>query len=148
MAVLLMLSAGLPVAAASLISDPNLEKLIKEELWIPEEQELSSEDLSDLRNLYGNEEGNEIESLSGLGNATLLHDLSLPNNSISDLSPLQNLEHVYWLDLRGNNISDISSLSNIINGNFSGGLDLSSNQVTDITTLQGLTEIYELNLSQ
>ena len=73
MAVLLVLPLGLPAAAASLISDPNLEELIRTQLyWVPEDQELSEENLSALYNIYGNEEGDGIQSLSGLENATEL----------------------------------------------------------------------------
>lgn len=80
-------------------------------------------------------DGNEINTLNGLENTTILSKVSLKNNRISDVSILANsAATLKYLYLDNNSISDLSALAacrNII--------DLSANS-NQLTSVQWLTE--------
>ena len=145
------------------IPDPNLERVLREKLGLPNQTPLTQLVMKQLTRLDAS--NNEIEDLTGLEQATNLAWLALPKNEIQDLNPLAelfNLETLYlWdnpisnlspignliqvrrLGLDNCRISDVTSLANLTGLTF---LNLSHNQIHDITFLANLTQLTELHL--
>jgi putative cell wall-binding protein len=144
LAFILTMSFSLPVFAKSpLISDPNLENLIKNSLGLSSQTELTLNDLQTLP--YISNYDSNVTSLQGLENATNLSSLDLVNGQITDLTPLQNLTNLNDLDLGYNQISDLTPLKNLTNLNW---LFLSENKISNLSSLASLNQIQGLDLSQ
>jgi hypothetical protein len=122
-------------------SDPNLEKIVRKALGIPEGQPITRADMTKLTSLEAS--SMNIKNLSGLEYAVNLQELWLYNNRISDISPLAKLTNLQELYLYNNQISDISPLAKLTKLQ---KLSLSSNQISDIKVLANLTNLQELNL--
>ena len=132
-----------PVSAQVVeIPDPNLEKAIREELKLPDENPITQQKILRLEKLSAWD--SEITDLTGLERATFLIDLGLCVNQIHDLRPLAELVQLEELSLCVNQITDISPLANLINLKW---LDLGANgQIVDITPLANLTRLERINL--
>ncbi len=118
------------------IPDPNLERVIQEELNLPAESALTQQEMLRLEKLYAG--NSEITDLTGLEYATSLKDLRVCKNQIHDLRPLSGLIQLGHLSLCANQISDISPLENLTNLK---KLDLGANNISDITALGNLTQL-------
>ena len=132
-----------PVSAQVVeIPDPNLEKAIREELKLPDENPITQQEMLRLEKLSAWD--SEIIDLTGLEHATFLKDLGLCGNQIHNLRPLSGLIHLKSLSLCGNQISDISPLENLTNLKL---LDLGGNgKISDITALENLTQLERISL--
>ena len=138
-----------PVSAQVVeIPDPNLEKAIREELKLPDENPITQQEMLRLEKLSAWD--SEITDLTGLEHATFLIDLGLCGNQIHDLRPLAGLVQLEGLSLCGNPISDISSLANLTKLKLLdfGGIGQGYRQIVDITPLTNLTQLEVLNLAR
>ena len=123
------------------ILDPNLERVIREKLALPDETPLMQLAMKQLTRL---EAGNsQIKDLVGLEYATNLTRLSLSQNEINNLTSLAGLSYLESLSLWGNPISDLSPLANLTRLR---GLDLGACQISDIDPLANLTQLEWLHL--
>ena len=148
----------------SLFNDSNLEKAIRENLGLFNNEELTKEQLKNIISL--DLSSKDISDLSGIENLSSLTSLSLNDNFIEDLSPISELINLQFLDLGDNAISSIKDISKLtkltyldISNNFiediSGIsnmknltiLDLSNNNIESIEALKNLTKITNLNIS-
>ena len=94
-------------------ADPNLESAIRKELDIPNDRDITKEDMGRLEILKAN--GLKIKDLTGLESAVNLKGLYIGDNNISDITPLKNLTNLTSLSLWNNNISDIAPIKNLKN---------------------------------
>ena len=148
----------------SLFNDSNLEKAIRENLGLFNNEELTKEQLKNIISL--DLSSKDISDLSGIENLSSLTSLSLNDNFIEALSPISELTNLQFLDLGDNAISSIKDISKLtkltyldISNNFiediSGIsnmknltiLDLSNNNIESIEALKNLTKITNLNIS-
>ena len=110
------------------IPDPNLKKVIREILKLPDEIPLTQQEMLRLKWLDAMDMG--ITDLTGLEYAIHLKNARLDRNQISDLRPLAGLVNLEILELKGNQIVDISPLMNLANLE---RLTLIGNQIDDIS---------------
>ena len=130
------------LASAKLeITDPNLERAIREQLALPDETVLTQLAMRQLTRLDAS--NNQIKDLIGLEHATNLTRLSLSQNEIRNLTPLAGLSHLKSLSLWGNPISNLSPLADLIQLK---SLDLGACQISDIDPLVNLTQLEWLHL--
>ena len=124
------------------IPDPNLKRLIRETLSLPEAVPLTQGQMLRLTELdAGGDRG--ITDLTGLEYATNIRFLRLDNNPIVDISPLVHLTKLEGINLLGCGIVDLSSLRDLKNLR---GLFLGHNQISDISPLAELTNLTSLHL--
>ena len=121
------------------ISDPNLEKALREELKLSDEIPLTQQEMSRLTSLDAGER--DITDLTGLEYAANLTSLLLYLNPIVDISPLVHLTKLEGVNLWGCHISDISPLAELTNLTY---LHLQSNQIVDLSPLANLINLREL----
>ena len=124
------------------IPDPNLERAIREELELSSDFPITQ--LEMLKLFRFRAEGMQIESLTGLEDATNLESLILEANRIADLRPLSNLTALQTLRLGHNYIVDISPLANLTQLKV---LDLVDNQIKNVGALANLTQLTDLALA-
>ena len=132
------------------ISDPNLEAVIREALGLDATTPITTDLAEGLTSLQAPQNG--ISSLEGLQDFINLQTLELDGNNISDITPLADLTQLTSLHLGrvtteaafGNSVSDIGPLENLTNLEF---LFLDSNQIGDISKLANLTQLKQLGLS-
>ena len=138
---LILLTA--PASAFDVIDvpDPNLKKVIREILQLPDEIPLTQQEMLRLRWLRARDMA--ITDLTGLEYATYLEKAWLERTQISDLRPLAGLVNLEILELKSNQIVDISPLMNLANLE---RLKLNGNQITDISPLAGLISLADLTL--
>ena len=144
---LIYLSLILLVAQASAfdvvdIPDPNLKKVIREILKLPNEIPITQQEMLRLHKLDAVDRA--ITDLTGLEHATFLEVLNLRSNLVEVLTPLANLTHLIRLPLDNNQITDISPLMNLTNLTH---LGLTGNQIDDISPLANLTQLRNIGLS-
>ena len=123
-------------------SDPNLEKILRKALGIPEGQPITRADMTKLTSLEAS--SMNIKNLSGLEYAVNLQELELGSNQISDIKVLANLTNLQVLDLSRNQIKDINPLANLTNLQ---ELTLNANKISDISPLAKLTNLQKLYLN-
>ena len=124
-----------------LISDPIIEKAIREELKKPT-GELTEADLEKVTGLWLN--GNQLTEVpKGLEKLTQLRDLHLSDNKLTDVKGLEKLTQLQWLSLYGNQLTDVKGLENLTQLKV---LLLAGNQLTDVKGLEKLTKLKELYL--
>jgi len=123
--------------------DANVGEAVYEELNIPRDQEITSEDLKDLTVLVVTRY--EVNDLSGLEYCSNLQQLGLSENSIADISPLASLTNLQALFLWENSITDISPLASLTNLE---ALQLFGNEIIDISPLASLTNLEWLILGE
>ncbi len=123
------------------ITDPNLERAIREKLGLP--SHLPITELEMLRLTSFAAEVAQVEYLTGLEYARNLKRLSIPNNPISDLTPIASLRRLEYLHLAGIPIEDLTFLKDLTQLRH---LNLFACKITDITPIQNLTKLVVLNL--
>ena len=154
-----------PVSAQVVeISDPNLERAIRQELGLSSEVPVTQQEMLRLKRLELLHK--EIKDITGLQHGKNLTFLNLARNQITDITPLDELVNLEVLEIRDNPIGDITPLSSLTKLEYlnAGGLDLTDitplsnltelrtlviwhNRITDITPLAHLTQLEDLNLS-
>ena len=124
------------------IPDPNLKRLIREALSLPEGVPLTQQQMLRLTRLEaGGDRG--ITNLTGLEYATNIRSLRLHNNPIVDISLLFHLTKLEGVHLLGCGIVDLNPLRNLKNLR---GVFLGHNQISDISALAELTNLTALHL--
>ena len=126
------------------ITDPNLERAIREEMGLPSEVPLTQLVMSQLTSLNAREK--QITDLTGLEYATNVIHLNLGGNQISDLNPLSGLSQLQGLALwanRVNSVLDLSPLSNLTELRI---LDITDSKISDVTPLANLVKLESLAL--
>ena len=124
------------------IPDPNLKRLIRETLSLPEAVPLTQGQMLRLTRLEaGGDRG--IINLTGLEYATNIRSLRLDNNPIGDISLLVHLTKLEWVNLLGCGIVDLSPLRNLENLK---GIFLGHNNISDISPLAELANLTYLHL--
>ncbi|MBC7320541.1 leucine-rich repeat domain-containing protein, partial [bacterium] len=119
-------------------ADPNLEKVVRNTLKIPDNQAITMAKLRELKILRASSKN--IKSLSGIEYAINLQVLYLDKNKITDIKPLAKLTNLQELSLGANEITDISPLANLTSLR---KLNLGSNQIENISALSNLTNLQE-----
>ena len=147
------------------IPDPNLNRLIRQELDIHGGRQLTQADMLRLTHIHWSDEG--IADLTGLEHATNLEVVIMNANPVTDLSPLGGLLHLEklhmgWVHIRHLDeianvtslkdlyaarcgIEDISGLAGLIN---LVTLNLAVNEIVDISSLANLTNLGVLNIQR
>ena len=136
-----------PVSAQVVdISDPNLEKVIRETLQLPDGVPITQQEMLRLTELDA--EQHEITDLTGLEFATNVTSLYLGKSRISDLSPLSGLKQLLHLVLTGNSIDSSLDISPLVNLTDLSLLAIRRCRISDITPLANLTQLNGLILSE
>ena len=124
------------------VPDPNLKRLIRDALSLPEAVLLTQQQMLRLTELdAGGDRG--ITDLTGLEYATNIRFLVLYLNPIVDISSLIHLTKLEGVNLWGCDIVDLNPLGNLKNLR---GLFLGRNQISDISPLGELTNLTALHL--
>ena len=123
------------------IPDPNLERVIREKLGLPDRIPLTQLGMQQLTELDAGD--NQIEDLTGLEHAIDLTSIYLHRNNIDNLKPLAKLIQLERLSLWGNPISDLSPLASLTQLRY---LHLGLCEVSDVSPLAGLTGLTNLYL--
>ena len=115
---ILMLSSGMPVAAAPTdpvnIPDDGLRAAIESKLRKSSGATITEAEMNGMtRQLSAR--SRSISSLTGLEHATGITDLLLGYNNISDLAPLSDLTQLTSLNIDGNPMTDLSDLKDLVN---------------------------------
>lgn len=122
-------------------TDANLERAIKQQLELSEDQIIRCEQLVTLKVLDISQQS--ITNLTGLENAVRLIQLNAQQNQLSSISPLAKLKDLHILDLGDNHIKDISALSELSQLK---ELYLWQNQIEVLNPLSKLINLEQLNL--
>lgn len=125
------------------IPDSNLRRAVKEALNLPNDSQVTAQDMRQLTGLKAQNTG--IESLDGLEYATDLRRLWVDNNPLSDLSPISNCSKLEDLGIGGCGISDISALQGLVNLI---GVNIGGNSIHDLQPLKPLINLEHLLMSQ
>ena len=124
----------------TLITDPIIEKAIREKLKKPNGK-FTEADLIKVKNLNLRNKGlTDIRSLVGLSE---LEVLSLGNNKVKDLSVLKHLEKLKELRLGGNRLNDINTLPEL---DQLGALFLENNTISDLRPILRLKNLTSLSV--
>lgn len=147
------------------ISDPAIERVIRETLQVDESHALYTNELWTITSLIVPK---DAESLSDLSKLPFLTALSIRDSKITDLSPLSSLSalekliiadtnvstdalsaigsltKLTELSMTGCGLSNISALSTVTGLTY---LDLSDNTIRDLTALENMPELTYLNLN-
>ena len=131
------------VVEAVTLSDPVIDQTVREQLGLPDGQELMSDVLWSITNLTL---PNTVEDLSDLARFTGLQSLTIQNLSGMDFSVLKQLPALRELDLSGctissNGLEAIGSLTELRK------LVLEGCALTDISSFAQLTKLTELQLA-
>ena len=118
------------------ISDPNLERAIREEMGLPSGTPITQLLINQLTSLTARM--NQIAGLTGLEHATNLKSLNLAENEIQDITPLAGLIKLESLILRDNPITDLAPLANLTNLTY---INLAGVRLSDIAALAHLTKL-------
>ncbi len=136
------------VTAGVNFADPNLEKIIRQQIGKPAGN-ISPSDLEKITSLYlvpgSGGIPYVISNLSGLEYCTNLTTLALDRSGVKDLSPLANLTRLKDLSLGSMGLTDISALAKLTNLE---KLSLTDNGLTDISILAKFTKLKTLSLSR
>jgi Leucine-rich repeat (LRR) protein len=135
------IACSVALAQEEWMPDPNLRRLVREKLGIPNGIPLTQLQMQRLYGLVSIDDG--IESLQGLEHAVNMDFLHLSGGSVSDLAPLMWLENLRALKLYSQNISDISALLNLVTLE---NLELHDNNISDIRPLSNLVNLKRLQL--
>ena len=125
------------------IPDPNLRRAVKEALNLPNDSQVTAQDMRQLTGLNAQNTG--IESLDGLEYATDLRRLWVDNNPLSNLSPISNCSKLEDLGIGGCGISDISALQGLVNLL---GVNIGGNSIHDLQPLKPLINLEHLLIYQ
>ena len=116
-----------------------VEKVLREEIGLPEDTPLQKEHMEFLVHIFAEDTG--IRSLQGLEFATNLEELDVGRNQIQDIHPLANLPKLRRLILWDNQVSDISPLASIPT---LVDLNISRNPISDLRPLSKLIGLWRL----
>ena len=152
-------------ATAKLISNPIVEKKVREELKKPKGK-LTKADLGKVKELHlvGNEltevprslehltqltylglNSNQLTDAKELAKFTQLTKLELANNKLGDLKGLEKLTELKELHLSINQLTNLKGLEKLAQLTV---LDLSNNQLANVDNLRELTQLEKLLLSE
>ncbi len=146
------------------ISDPNLERVIREALGSPANQAITVDDMATLNEIVGRGRGithlsgleyarnlttlilrsNHIVDISPIASLTQLERLILLDNQIQDIGALSPLTRLVELNIRENNISDLSPLAHLHNLE---GLDVSKCNIVDVSPLRRMPNLKGLQIN-
>jgi len=137
------ISLDMPNDSVVVFPDPELDNLIREQLYIYDVP-LYLSDVYPIQSLWGGERG--IADLTGISALVNLESLDVSYNSlISDLSPLIGLHRLNMFSAQYNVISDLTPLAGIISIQ---ELDLANNEIINIAPLANLPNLNYLDLSE
>ena len=122
--------------------DPNLRKIVREKLGIPDDIPMTIPDVQRLSDIVSFDA--DVESLQGLEHAVNLWFLHIGGGRISDLTPLVGLKNLHTLKLHSQHILDISPLAKIKSLEV---VHLQSNRINDFTPLLDLPNLKEVRVS-
>ena len=125
------------------IPDPNLRRLVREALNLPNDAPVTVRDMRQLTELKVQNTG--IENLGGLEHAVNLRRLRIGSNSLSDLSPISHCSKLEDLGISDCGISDISALQGLVNLL---GLNIGVNSIHDLQPLKSLINLEHLLIYQ
>ena len=127
------------------ISDVYLDDIIREQLNLQSDVQLTDRMLLSLTSLNLTDVNRQIRNLTGLEYAQNLDTLRIRNQQfITDFSPLSNLTNLSTLEISGCGLFDLSILSALTNLQH---LNIADNAIQDISVLSGLTSLITLDLS-
>ncbi len=125
--------------AGEWMPDPNLRKVVREVIGVPEGVPIAPEDIAKVVRLKA--ESMDIVDLTGLKHFGNLKKFHASHNYIHDFRPLAGLTNLEGLHLNHNSISDISPLAELINLE---ELSLTHNTISDVSPLAGLVNLKSL----
>lgn len=126
------------------IDDSELSKVIKNNLSIPEQNDITLGDMHRLTSLeIGFAYEGEITSLKGLENAINLEQLTIKTQSIQDMSIIGSLTGLKELDLSGNDLGSIDFLASLTNLET---LKLGNTRISDVSVLENLNQLKKLQI--
>ena len=125
------------------IPDPNLRRLVREALNLPNNAPVTVRDMRQLTELKVQNTG--IENLDGLEHAVNLRRLWIGSNSLSDLSPISHCSKLEDLGISDCGISDISALQGLVNLL---GVNIGVNSIHDLQPLKSLINLEHLLIYQ
>ena len=125
------------------IPDPNLRRLVREALNLPNDAPVTVRDMRQLTELKVQNTG--IENLDGLEHAVNLRRLWIGSNSLSDLSPISHCSKLEDLGISDCGISDISALQGLVNLL---GVNIGTNSIHDLQPLKSLINLEHLLIYQ
>ena len=125
------------------IPDPNLRRLVREALNLPNDAPVTVRDMRQLTELKVQNTG--IENLDGLEHAVNLRRLWIGSNSLSDLSPISHCSKLEDLGISDCGISDISALQGLVNLL---GVNIGVNSIHDLQPLKSLINLEHLLIYQ
>lgn len=132
------------------IEDKDLALAITDELGLPKGQQLTLEDMQNLKRVYANLATTtdktyhykigefSITSLNGLEYATNLEELWLHGNAIADLTPIRNFNKLTVINL--NHVKPLANIDTLATVTNLKTLYLSNTKVSDLTPLVNLTQ--------
>ena len=128
-------------------NDPALERAIRSQMNLEEDQAITLEDAQKVRFLDlsggGKKEEDKITDITGLSAFVNLEELSLQTNHVSNIEELAGLTKLTKLQLESNNISDITPLHNLDSLR---KLEMASNAISDISPLFSLKHLEVLDV--
>ena len=126
--------------------DPNLRKVVRAELNIPEGTPLMKVDMQRLPRVVPERVKitGEISDLTGLEYAVNLYSLLLGKHHVQDLRPIANLTNLRYLSFDAGQISDITPLAGLVNLET---LGIERNQIVDVSPLANLINLRDLKLA-
>ena len=125
------------------IPDPNLRRLVRRALNLPNDAPVTVRDMRQLTELKVQNTG--IENLDGLEHAVNLRRLWIDSNSLSDLSPISHCSKLEDLGISDCGISDISALQGLVNLL---GVNIGVNSIHDLQPLKSLINLEHLLINQ
>ena len=134
---------GVAFAQVVEIPDPNLRRAVREALNLPNDSQVTVQDIRQLTDLRAQNTG--IENLGGLEYAENLIRLWVDSNPLSDLSPISNCSKLEDLGVGGCGISDIFALQGLVNLL---GVNLGGNSIHDLQPLNSLKNLEHLLMYQ
>ena len=141
---MLLILAALPLSAADLIPDANLQTVLKAVLKQKQIDKPQIEE-ADLKTIFFlDARGKSISDLTGLEKCVNLAEVRLSENQIQNLQPLAELKNIQSLDLASNRIQDVTPLSGLVKLQY---LQLAGNQIEKIEGLAKLENLRTLFLS-
>lgn len=126
--------------------DPALERAVRGQLVLDEDQPLLAADVATIDRLVVEwpDEEDRISSLAGIEALTNLTYLNLRDHDVEDLQPLASLTNLESLFLSRTNVKSLAPLAGLPHLE---RLSLSRNQIVDTSGLAGLSELWFVDLS-
>ena len=125
--------------------DATLKNLVKEELGLSEDQEITEEVLLTLEKLDA-EGVVEVADLTGLEKASNLTKINLGETSVTDLTPIAGLTKVEYLRVNDTQVADLSPVKDYTTLTYFNAN--TATEITDISPLAGNKDLQELILRE